>query len=146
MVPMNSQGYEAMKDYKDFMPLRNRITGMSGSEKMRSIEQMNTYWAACQFVADNIDHANPDYRYWTNKDAVDFQLRVALDFRDTSMLAVTPDKQVVFKYKSIAIKNLKHLAACDYFNRAFDLMTTILKMESKEKLIGSVKACMKGNR
>ena len=140
LVPSNQIGAEALKDYKPYQPLRSKITAIKGAEKLRSVAQLRLYWAVCKFTADNIPE-DPKYRYWQNKDAVDFQLRVALDFRDTSMLAVRADGEVVFMYKSIALANLKHLAACDYFSRAFELMAKVLGMD-KDKLIEATQATM----
>lgn len=144
LIPMDENSQEALKDYKPYQPLRNRITAISGSEKRRSLKQLNTYWAACQFVADNID--TKEYRYWKSKESVDFQLRVATDFRDKNFLAVRPDGEVVFKYRSIAMKNLKHIEACRYFDQAFELMTHVLGYKTVDEFIAAVKKSMVGTQ
>jgi len=140
LMASNDIGQESLKDYKPYQPLRAKITAIKGAEKLRSLSQLKLYWATCKFTADNIPE-DPKYRYWKNKDSVDFQVRVALDFRDTSTLAVRPDGEVVFQYKSIALANLKHLSACDYFTRAFELMAKVLGMD-KDKLIEAVQSTM----
>ena len=144
LMPSDDHGQEELKNYKAYQPLRNRITAVRGSEKLRSLKQLNTYWAACKFTADNLDNLNPKFRYWNTKDNVDFQLRVALDFRNTKTIAVTPDGSVVFKYKSIAFRNLKHILACRYFDQAFELMAHVLKYKTTEEFIKAVQSCMIG--
>lgn len=141
LMPSSPEGAEALKDYKTHQPLRNRITTIKG-QKLRSLTQMNLYWAACTLVADNINDADPKYKRWNTKDAVDFKMRVALDFTDKKLLAVKPDGEVVFKYLSIAIRNLKHIAACNYFTQAFDLMAHLLRYKTKEDFIKAVKSKM----
>jgi hypothetical protein len=140
LMPSSPEGIEALKDYKVHQPLRNRITTIKG-EKLRSLSQMNLYWAACTLVADNIDDSDPKFKRWKTKEAVDFKIRVALDFTDKNLLAVKPDGEVVFKYRSIAIRNLKHIEACNYFSQAFELMAHILKM-TKDDFIRAVKSKM----
>jgi hypothetical protein len=92
-----------------------------GAQKQRSVAQLNLYWACCKEVADNTDDQK-----WNTKEKVDFQCRVILDFRDKSYIAVRPDGTVQFKYRSISFKNLKHMEACNYFTRAFDVMAGFL--------------------
>ena len=137
-IPVYEEDQEATKTYKVFQILKSRFFGV---EKPRSVEQMGTYWAACKFTADNLDHVGK-FRYWNSKANVDFQLRVSLDFRDTSVVSVHPDGTVAFRYKSIAFPNLRHIMACQYFDRAFELMSHVLGMDVKE-FINAVKSVMK---
>ena len=55
-----------------------------------------------------------------------------LDFRDPDYMAVRPDGEVQFKYRSIAVKNLKHIEATNYINLAIDEMASFLGVTSEE--------------
>ena len=109
-----------------------------GTQKERSIKQMNTYWACCNEVANNTEQ-----KRWDTKTKVDFQIRVELDFKDPEFLAVSPDGSVQFLYRSIAFPNLKHIEACNYFDRAFDVMAKFLGT-TVEELIEMAKSNMQG--
>ena len=139
LMANDNESREAIDNYKPYQPLRNRITAIKGAEKLRSIKQLNLYWAACGFVAKNRNPDIPELKYWNTKENVDHQIRVALHFVDENCIAVDRHGVVQWKYKSIALKNLKHIQACDYFNRAYPLMTAALGMESDEALIKAVK-------
>lgn len=110
-VPFGDEDREKSKEHNLFQVVRNKIYG---TRKQRSITQMNLYWKACQVLADNTDN-----KQWNTKEKVDFQCRVAAHFVDPSIVIVRPDGSVQFKYRSIAIKNLGHIEACNYFNQAF---------------------------
>ena len=131
-LPMDA---EKVREHHDNQILRLKVYG---TEKERSIKQMNTYWACCEEVANNTER-----KRWNTKPKVDFQLRVELDFRDKDYIAVRPDGEIQFRYLSIAFKNLKHIAACNYFDRAFELMAKVLDC-TVEKLIEMAKSNMKG--
>lgn len=139
-LPVYDEDRESSRNYKVNQILRSKFTG---TEKPRSIRQMGLYWAACKFTADNLDQLNPKWRHWNSKDNVDFQLRVALDFRNKKVLAVSADGSVAFRYKSIAFRNLKHIMACGYFTEAFELMASVLGMDD-DKFIAAVKSTMMG--
>ena len=109
---------EKWKEFRENQVVRARCVGV---QKPRSYRQLKTYFAGCREVAENTE-SGP----WSTKEGVDFQLRVSLDFRDTSKVAVRPDGTVQFFYKSISFDNLKHLEACGYFTRAFELMAKTL--------------------
>jgi hypothetical protein len=123
-VPFDPESAELIKSYYENQPVRAKITGI---KKPRSYRQLSAYWAACQKVAENCDD-------WPTKESVDFNIRVALDFRDPNKIAVRPDGQVQFYYRSIAFKNLEHAEAVQYFTRAFDLMAHKLGITTEELL------------
>lgn len=125
--------YDEARNYKPNQIVRLKVYGV---EKQRSVLQMNTYWACCKEVANNTD--NPK---WNHKEKVDFQIRVALDFRDQRFIAVSGDGSIQFKYLSIAFANLKHIMACNFFERAFEVMAEFLQV-SVEELIEMAKANM----
>ena len=124
LVPFSEEDLEALREYKDNQILRGKITGV---EKPRSYRQLRLYWQLCKVVAENTED-------WPTKDAVDFNIRVALDFRDPSRVAVRPDGQVQFYYRSIAFANLRHIEANDYFDRAFEVMAKKLGVTVDELL------------
>ena len=108
---------EDLDKLKDFHPNQLVRIKVYGTTKQRSLKQLKTYWRACKKVADNTE----DFR-WNDKDKTDFQCRVALHFVDPKCTVVRPDGAVQFKYRSIAYANLKHIEACRYFDRAFEIM------------------------
>ncbi len=129
-LPMDA---EKVREYHDNQILRCKV---SGTEKARSIKQMNTYWACCNEVANNTER-----KRWDTKNKADFQVRVELDFRDKEYIAVRPDGEIQFRYLSISFANLKHIAACNYFDRAFEVMAKVLGC-TVEKLIEMAKSNM----
>ena len=127
---------EAIKDEFSLNQIvKLKITGMTPA-KARSVAQMGTYWACCKEVAGNTDDPK-----WNTKAKTDFQCRVILDFRDKEYVAVRPDGTVQFKYLSIAFPNLKHMAACNYFDQALDVQAKFLGVH-KDELVRMAKANM----
>lgn len=112
--PFSEEDLEQLKDYCPNQLLR---VSVKGTRKVRSLKQLRKYFVCCKKVADNTEDQK-----WNTKDKVDFSCRVALHFIDPKVTAVSPDGYVQFKYRSISFKNLKHIEACDYFNRAFEIM------------------------
>lgn len=110
---------------------------VKGTRKARSILQMNTYWACCNTAAKQTDH-----KQWNTKEKVDFQCRVGLHFVNPDLIVVKPDGSILFSYRSIAVKNLNHIEACNYFDRALDLMAAFLGI-TVDKLIAQAKSEMK---
>lgn len=126
--PYSQEDLEALADFHPNQLLRVKAYGTT---KQRSLKQLRTYWRACTITADNLD----DFR-WNTKDKTDFQCRVALHFVDPNITVVRPDGQVMFKYRSISFANLKHVEACNYFSRSFDIMSKKLGITT-EKLLGN---------
>lgn len=124
---------EDLDELKGFHPNQLVRVKVYGTTKERSLQQLRLYWMCCTKVADNIE----DYR-WNTKDKTDFQCRVALHFVDPNITVVRPDGQVMFKYRSISFANLKHIEACRYFDRAFEIMAVKIDV-TVEKLLEYVK-------
>ena len=124
-IPLSEESKELLKGFKE-----NQIVlgDFRGTTKERSIIQLNTYWACCKYVADNVrdyPFGHDEYKHyirWSQKKLVDKQLRIALHFVDDSLTVKIGKEEFEFHYKSIAIKNLKHLEACRFFDRAFELL------------------------
>lgn len=115
LIPFSEEDREKLSEYRENQIIRCKCTG---AKKPRSYVQLKLYWKLCSVVAENsTEHG------WTTKEGVDLNLRVALDFRDKKKpYVVRPDGGVQLVYRSIAFANLGHIAACDYFTEAFDLM------------------------
>ena len=128
--PFSEADIELIREYKPNQVVRCEVYGV---KKPRSLLQLRLYWATCGVVAENTE--NPQ---WDTKGKVDFQNRVALHFVDPDTVAVRPDGHVVYKYRSIAFRNLQHIEACNYFNRSFKVMADFLGVDD-EKLIEMVK-------
>lgn len=99
---------------------------MQTVRKPRSVQQLNAYFACCGKVADNT--SNPDFNH---KDKVDLQLRIKLGLIDYTLKV---DDRIHFVPKSISFKTLKHLEACNYFDRAFEVMSKFLGCTVEELL------------
>ncbi len=130
LYPFSPEDQDELAGYHDNQVVRVKVYG---TEKQRSLKQLRKYFATCAKVAENTD----DFQ-WNTKNKVDFHCRVALHFVDDTVSAVRPDGTVVFSYRSISYDNLKHIDACRYFDRAFEIMA--MKINSTvEKLLEYVK-------
>ena len=112
--PFSQEDLETAKNYKIFQVVKANVSGV---KKPRSYQQLKLYFACCKKVAENTSDPN-----WNTKEKVSFQCKVGLHFVDPSVVAVRPDGMVVFRYRSISFKSLGHMEACNYFDRAFELM------------------------
>jgi len=125
-LPFGDNDREKSKAYKLFQVVRCLVYGV---KKERSLKQLNAYWATCGFVADNTD-----WPRWNTKDKVDFQCRVGTNFIDPDLIVVKPDGSIHFSYRSIAFKNLEHIEACNYFDRAYGVMVDFWNESKKDKI------------
>ena len=120
LVPFSEEDSEALNDFKDNQIVRLKVTG---TRKERSLKQLRTYFAACRLLSENTENGK-----WNTYKKVDWQLRNRLKFYDMSLTLVI-DGNVQFKVRSISFKNLKHIEACDFFSRAYDLMAKYLDVD-----------------
>ena len=137
---------EAREQFSCYKENQVVLGDFRGTTKERSIIQLRLYWGCCNHVALNVReypfrHKNYEhYIRWSQKELVDKQLRKALHFVDDRLTVRINPEAFEFHYRSIAVKNLKHIEACDYFNRAFDLMAIRIGLDSRETLIKNVKS------
>jgi len=124
--PYNDDDREKSKTFKLFQIVRNQVYGI---KKERSLKQLNTYWAACEFIGENTD-----WPRWNTKEKTDFQCRVGTHFVDPNLIVVKKDGSVHFSYRSIAFKNLEHIDACNYFDQAYGVMVDFWNASHKEKI------------
>ena len=78
---------------------------------------------------------------WDHKDKVKFQCKVALQFIDASKTIVGLDGKVHLHYRSIGFKELPHMEACNFFNRAYmflDKFVRKLANTSMDKLFKEI--------
>ncbi len=143
LKPYAIEDMEKLKTYKQNQILKTRIWGI---QKQRSVEQLNTFMACCQFVANNVTEYDINHKKydngnnWNTKAKAAFMVKIALHFTDDSKTVVY-NNQVHFYYRSLSFKNLKHLDACFFFDRAFPLLAMRLGMEV-EDMIKAVKDLM----
>ena len=112
--PFDDETLEAFQEFKNRQVVKCRVQGI---KKPRSYEQLKLYWQCCQLVAHNTD--DPD---WHTKESVDFQVRVELRFYKKDRIKVVGN-QVLMELCSISYKELPHIQACNYFDRAFEVMS-----------------------
>lgn len=99
---------------------------ISGALKPRSYEQLKLYHAMCRTVADNTDDPN-----WNTPQKVDFQVKVACRLID-EFIVVNGVTHLV--PGSVSYAKMKHLEACNFFDRAFDEMAKHLGV-TRDKLL-----------
>lgn len=96
--------------------------------------QLNLYWKACEVFAENTNEADRN-----TKQKADWWARNTLRFFDPDYTFVAADGTVNFKCRSISFKNLKHIEACDYFNKAYAVMAEYLGVNT-DAFIDEVKS------
>ena len=108
-----------------------------GPQKQRSVEQLNLLMACCGLVGKNTKEVR-----FNTKEQVKFACKVHTHFVDPNVVFVRPDGTVQFKYRSFSFANLKHMEACNLFERCFEYMASLLDI-SKDELIREAKSRMK---
>ena len=142
-VPVSPEDQEKANTFPENKFLKCIVTGTT---KARSIIQLNTFFACCKYVADNVkeyDLNHPKYTdgsYWNTKKKVAFQCKVAIHFVDDSQTIVYKN-EIRFHYRSISVDNLKHLEACKFFDRAFELLALRIGVNT-ETLVNEAKSLM----
>lgn len=102
----------------------------------RSYEQLKLYWQACKFIAFNCPE---NKEYLNSKKKADFYCK--LNFELGEWVNIKFNKEVggnLFIAGSVSYDNLKHLEACEYFNKSFELLAGELSM-SDDEFISAVK-------
>lgn len=134
-VPHSEVDKDITAEFKPNEIVKLKIYGV---QKQRSVKQLGLYFSGCKLLSENTDDPK-----WNNYRKVDWQLRNRLQFYDHDLTLVIGGN-VQFKVRSISFKNLKHIEACNYFDRAFDLMATFLGVDH-DTLIGEIKSRMTSN-
>lgn len=126
LIPASNEDIEVIKGYQPNQVLKTQIRAI---RKQRSYKQLKAYFAICRKVAENTD--NPDFN---TSDKVDMQARVKLGWIKHTIVI---DKRVQFIPRSISYKEMKHLQACSYFTRAFELFANFLGVTVEELISNS---------
>lgn len=126
----------ARDEFKNHQHVRLKAYSI-GPQKQRSVEQLNLLMACCQLVADNMDNER-----FNTKEKVKFACKVHCHFVDENVVAVSPTGGIQFKYRSFSFSELKHMEACNIFEKCFEYMADLLGI-SKDKLISEAKARMR---
>lgn len=87
---------------------------VSGTTKARSYQQLKLWWAACRTVADNTND-----REWDTPAKVALQVKIKLGHVDGYLVA---DGMIQVIPRSISYKELGHLEACHFFEKAWPVM------------------------
>ena len=129
--PLTLVDEEATKEYKNNQIVKLKITGV---RKPRSYLQLKMYFGLCEKVSENTRD-----QHWSTKEKVDYQIRVELQFVDPQKMIVDRFGNVHLHYRSISFKNLKHIEACRYFDRAWEVMAKKLEITVEELLANADK-------
>ena len=132
LKPFTLDDADKLKDFHLNQPLKLRVSGFA-PVKQRSLAQLNMFWKMCEAVADNSDDEK-----WNTKYKVAFHTKVALRFCKDDTVSVTPEGNVVFEYRSISFRELKHMEACAFFDRAFEFLAGKIGLTAEE-LIAEIK-------
>ena len=141
--PDSKEAKEMLSNFKENQIV---LADIRGTTKQRSIVQLNTFFACCNFVADNVKEYDlnhnqyTDGSHWNTKDKAAFYCKIALHFVDDSKTIVYKN-EIRFHYRSISIENLKHLEACRFFDRAFELLALRIGIKT-DKLVSEAKQKM----
>lgn len=109
--PFSKEDAEQLKAFKPNQILRGKISGI---RKERSVPQLRLFFACCRTVLLNSEE-------WEHTDQVKKFVKVKLDFVDMQKSIVVGNK-VIPHYRSISFKELKHMEACNFFDRAFEVL------------------------
>jgi len=112
-LPYGEEAIEKTKGFKINQILKSLFYGV---QKPRSVLQLNRFFGKCRRLAENIDDNS-----WNTADKVKEQMKVGLEFFDTSKQIVKPNGEIHTPYRSISFANLRHMDACRFFERADDL-------------------------
>jgi DNA-binding XRE family transcriptional regulator len=131
-VPHTPSAREQADNLIENKLVRQRTTTMD-AEKERSVPQLNTYFACCKLLSENSEDPN-----FVSAESVSEWVKLKLRWIDFWIVC---GKQTHIKTKSISFKELKHLTACNFFDRAFDRIAAELGITVQE-LIGEAKSRM----
>ena len=126
--PFSKEDEEAIMEYAEHQIINAKLTGV---RVPRSYEQLKLYFACCQKVAENCQDED-----WQTKEDVDWNCRVACKIIKKMKVV---SGIVHIEVGSISYDQLSHLKACNFFDRAFDLMAKKIGVsvdELKEEGLG----------
>ena len=129
MRSFSEEDENVWQEYTDNQIIKSKTTGV---KKPRSWKQLKLFWVCCRKVADNARDEN-----WDNENKVANQVKIKLQFIDMNK-SVFVDGKFYPHFRSISFKNLPHMAACRFFDRAFEVMAKYLGITT-DKLLENAK-------
>lgn len=121
--PFSPEDKEVVKGFHTNQLLKTKISGI---QKPRSVRQLRLFFACCRTVLENQEE-------WFHVDQVLKYVKVKLDFVDMQKSIVVGNRAIPH-YRSISFKELKHMEATNFFNRAFDLLAKYIGITVDELL------------
>ena len=131
-VPFMEEDSENWANYKDNQIVKAKVTGF---QKQRSVTQLGLMMACISEVVKNTENEN-----WSSRDRAKLSLKAYLNYVDTSA-SVVFGKRVIIKYRSFSFDELKHMEACNLFDRAFPILAGVIGV-TVDELISSAKENM----
>ena len=131
-VPFMEEDSENWSNYKDNQIVKAKVTGF---QKQRSVTQLGLMMACISEVVKNTENEN-----WSSRDRAKLSLKAYLNYADTSA-SVVFGKRVIIKYRSFSFDELKHMEACNLFDRAFPILAGVIGV-TVDELISSAKENM----
>ena len=128
-VPFSQEDKEKWASFKENQVTKHKV---SGTIKERSLRQLRLFFGCCRTVV-----ANTEDPYWDNEDKVKNQVKVKLQFIDLNKSIV--DEKGIFHphFRSICFEELKHMDACNFFDRAFPVLAKQIGVTVDELLRNS---------
>ena len=135
-IPYGDEALEKSKEHMVYQVLESKITG---TERERSIVELNTYWACCGLAAELLS----DHNKILSKQDVDFDVKMRVAKDNPSMIKRFKmiDGIVYIEPISISLANMKRLESRKYFPKAFPIMAGMVDMD-EEKLVAEAKSRM----
>jgi len=113
-IPFSQEDKAIWDEFKTNQLIKAKIYGVS---KERSYRQLKLFFGCCRTVM-----ANTEDPHWDSEDKVAFQVKVSLQFVDMEKTIVDAKGNIHLYYRSISYAELPHMAACNFFDRAFKVL------------------------
>jgi len=135
-APYTDEDLEKWNNYKENQIIKAKVTGY---QKQRSATHLGLLMACIKEVVDNTENEN-----WSSRDRAKLSLKAMLGYVDTSA-SVVYQNRVIVKYRSFAFDSLKHMEACNLFERAYPILAGVIGV-SVDELISEAKSKMLKHR
>jgi len=123
-VPFSEEDKALWAEYKENRLISCKTTGI---RKQRSYEQLKLIMKLFRVVASNTDNVG-----WNTKEKVQLQAKLAIGYLDTNNAVVKPDGTVHIPTRSFSYKDLKHMEACNVFDRVIEVLAKFLGITVEE--------------
>lgn len=129
MAPYGDEDREAVGNYHTHQVI---LIKAFGAKKQRSVAQLNTFMKICTMIGKIAEERNE--HSWDHKDKVKFQVKVGIQFIDATKTIVGVDGKVHLHYRSISFKELPHMEATNFFERAYKFLDKALRKMAGVKI------------